>query len=436
MRRSRWVCAWSVIVLNLALHVGAGAPTGPAPGTWLPTAEPVSAQASPLVPDACTLAALVPGALAYGPPPIVHTGTRLVYFGMTASIPGSRSELVLDPQGRWVDEATGEKWGEQEIPGASGAGFTVLRVGYLDAQVAQLTSRLYVWDPLSHQSSYSMAWGLVSHAGCMADYWVHPTALASLADMDLPGVRILRMPYRLGEHAFDAIRIQTTTASGFDAYVFDLATGLMIFHGARATGAPVVTPPVGGQAGVGAGSTQLVSTWIVDVEDAPVPWQAHPVPDWVARVQRLTYAGTMTTVTAGTPFQLPIDHEVTIDARGRDWLHGRTVSRMGSIQGMPPSVQTSVDSSGPATIGGLWIAPDALAQLRPGQPIERVAAVGIETSVSDTAGGRIVISEQGPLHRVDYAYDLATGVLDAVNITQQVGITRFDYALRLTERPR
>jgi len=436
MRRSPWVFAISVIVLSLPLHVGAGAPPGPAAGPWAPVAEPLTAQADPLVPDACTLGAWVPGALAYGPPPIVRTGTRLVYFGMTASIPGERSELVLDENGRWVDPATGERWGEQEIPGASGAGFTVLRVGHVDAQVAQLTSRLYGWDPLTRQALYSMAWGLVSHAGCMADYWVHPAALASLAEVDLPGVRILRMPYRLGERVFDAVRIQTTTASGFDAYVFDLASGLLVFHGARATGAPVVTPPVGGRAGVGAGSTQLVSTWIVDVQDAPVPWQAYPAPEWVARVQRLTYAGTMTTVTSGTPFQLPIDHEVTIDARGHDWLHGRTVSRMGSIQGMPPSVQASVDSSGPATIGGLWIAPEALAQLRPGQPIERVEAVGIETVVSEAAGGRVVLSEHGPLHRIDYAYDLATGVLDAINISQQVGITRFDYALRLTERPR
>jgi hypothetical protein len=144
----------------------------------------------------------------------------------------------------------------------------------------------------------------------------------------------------------------------------------------------------------------------------------------------------MTTVTAGTPFQLPIDHEVTVDARGHGWLHGRTLSRMGSIQGMPPSVQSSVESSGTASIGGLWIAPEGLARLHPGQPIERVEAVGIETVVSEAAGGRVVISEQGPLRRIDYAYDLATGVLDGVTIAQQVGITRFVYAMQLLERPR
>jgi len=437
MRRSLLISALSVLFLELPLHVDAGAPTWPSASPWRATAEPLTSQAVTPVPDACALAAMVPGALAYGPPPIVRTGTRIVYFGMTASVPGERSQLVLDENGRWVDPATGERWGEREVPGAGGAGFTVLRVGYVDAQVAQLTSRLYGWDPLTRQSAYSMAWGLVSHAGCMADYWIHPTALASLAEVDLPGVRILRMPYRLGERVFDAIRIQTTSATAYDAYVFDLASGLMIFHGARATGAPVWTPPVGGQAGLGEGSTQLVSAWIVDVQDAPVPWQTYAAPAWVASVQRLTYAGTMTTVTAGTsPLQLPIDLEVTIDARGSDWLHARTVSRMGSIQGMPPSVQASIESSGPASIGGLWIAPDALAQLRPGQPIERVEAVGIDTTVGDTTGGRVVVVEQGPLHRIEYAYDVVTGVLDAVTVTQQVGITRFVYAMQLMERPR
>lgn len=437
MRGSLLVSALSVLVLDLPLHVSAGAPIGSAPGAWRPSADPLIAQAVTTVPDACALAAMVPGALAYGPPPIVRTGTRIVYFGMTASVPGERSQLVLDENGRWVDPTTGERWGEQEVPGAGGAGYTVLRVGYVDAQVAQLTSRLYGWDPLTRQSAYSMAWGLVSHAGCMADYWIHPTALAALAEVDLPGVRILRMPYRLGERVFDAIRIQTTSADAYDAYVFDLASGLMIFHGARATGAPVWTPPVGGQSGLGEGSTQLVSAWIVDVQEAPVPWQAYPAPAWVAGVQRLTYAGTMTSTTAGTsPFQLPIDLEVTVDARGRDWLHARTVSRMGSIQGIPPTVQASIDASGPATIGGLWIAPEALAQLRPGQPIERVEAVGTDTTVGDTTGGRVVIVEQGPLHRIDYAYDRASGVLDAVTLTQQVGIARLVYTMRLVEPPR
>lgn len=427
--------AWYVDVVNL---LGAGvagsyrltvAVEGSAPGTTgrLPAIA---------VPDGCTMLALLPDAAGYGPPPAIRAGTRLIHFGITASVPSVSHELVPDPSGDGIDPDTGQRWGAQDMPGASGAGFTVVRVGHVDAQIVQLTVHLYTWEPTTNAAMHSLAWGLVSHAGCAGDFWVHPDALRTLPEMDQGGVRILRMPYRVGERTFDAVRIQTTTTSGLTAYVYDLATGLMIFNNSRTQGSPVLTPPVGGRPGVGEGSTQYVTTWFVEVADVDVPWRDQPTPSWVAGVDTLDLRGTMTSTTMGgfvTP--LAMDQRVTIDARGPDWLHAQVATTLQSLPGMPPSQSLSTASSGPASIGGLWIAPQAMAWLQAGQVIERNAVVGTTTRVSATTGERVTITETGPLHQLDYVYDRATGLLVGVTEAQQVGTTRMVYDLGLIAPP-
>lgn len=415
----------------IVLWIVASAVPGSAIGQDLRGLAPPAA-----VPDTCAMLALLPGAAAYGPPPAIRAGTRVVHFGMAASVPAVAQELVPDEGGDWVDPATGQRWGAQDMPGASGAGFTVVRVGYVDARVAQLTVHLYTWDPATSLAMHAASWGLVTHAGCAADFWVHPDALRTLAEQDQGGVRVVRMPYRVGERTFDAVRIQTTTGSGLTAYVYDLASGLMVFHNGRAEGAPVLTPPVGGQAGIGEGSTQYTTTWFVEVADVDVPWRDQPTPEWVARVGTLDLQGTMTSTTMdGFVTPLALQQRVTIDARGPDWVHARVATVVQTLPGMPPSQSASTASSGPASIGGLWVAPQALAALQVGQVIERNPWLTTTTRVGAISGDRVTITESGPLHQLDYVYDRATGLLVAVTETQQVGTTRMVYDLRLVAAP-
>ena len=72
------------------------------------------------VPDPSIMLPVAPGGAQAPAPPVIKPGTRLTYFGMTASIPGAYGTLVQDDTGEWIDKRTGKRYREEDV-GASGA---------------------------------------------------------------------------------------------------------------------------------------------------------------------------------------------------------------------------------------------------------------------------------------------------------------------------
>jgi hypothetical protein len=388
------------------------------------------------VPDPSIMLPLVPAAKQAGAPPVIKPGTRLTYFGMSASIPGSYRQLVQDDNGQWVDKNTGQRFGEQDIPSASGAGYNVIEVGYVGNGIVQLSTKLYTLDTTSSRYIFSVSGGMVGHAGCAADYWIHPDVLKQVQEMNAQGVKILRMPYTVSDKTYKAIRFQSENSSGYNARVYDLDTGLLIYHASRAQGASVTTPPLTnpGTTGVGQGSTQLVSGWIAEIKDIDVPWKDAPPPQWVSRIRQISYSGRQTTVVAaaGSRLDRPMSVTLTPKARGLGWMRYTNNGVIRSIQGMPPEQAQQEGASGSASIGGLWIPPKALAKLRTHQVIERHKLLGTTILVSNAGSGIVTISETGPLHRLDWTYETITGMLSGVTLTQQMGMAQITHNLRLS----
>ena len=388
------------------------------------------------VPDPSIMLPLVPAARQAAAPPVIKPGTRLTYFGMTASIPGSYKQLVQDDNGHWVDKNTGRRYSEHDIPSASGAGYNVLQVGYVGDGIAQLATKLYTLDTSSNRYIFSVSGGLVGHAGCTADYWIHPNVLGQIQEMNTQGVKILRMPYTVSGKTYKAIRFQTEDATGYNARVYDLETGLLIYHGSRVQGAPVTTPPIGGSgaAGVGQGSTQLVTGWLAEIKDIAVPWKDAPPPQWVGRIRQISFSGMQTTVVpaAGSRLDRPMSVTFIPKARGLNWIRYTNHGTIQSIQGMPPEQAQQEGASGNASIGGIWIPIQALRNLRTQQVIERHDLVGTTTLVSNAGGGYVTLTETGPLHRLDWTYETTTGMLSGVNLTQQIGLAQITHTLRLS----
>jgi len=326
------------------------------------------------VPDPSTMLPLVPAAAQAGAPPCIKPGTRLTYFGMSASVPGAYKELVQDENGNWVDKNTGQRYGEQDIPSSSGAGYNVVEVGYVGDGVVQLSTKLYTLDTSTNRCMFSVAGGMVGHAGCAADYWIHPDVLKQVQEVNAQGVRILRMPYTVRGRQYNAIRFQNENASGYNAYVYDLDTGLLIYHGSRTQGKAVLTPGVGGMAGVGQGSTQLTSGWIMEIKDIDVPWKNAAPPPWIGQFAQLSYTGAQTTMmpSIGSRLDRPMTVTFTPKARGPNWVRFTNHFVIQSIQGMPPEQAQQEGACGGATVGGFWISPEGLANLRPQQVIELV----------------------------------------------------------------
>lgn len=391
------------------------------------------------VPDPSTMLPLVPAAAERGVPPCIKPGTHLTYYGMSASIPGAYNELVQDENGNWVDKNTGQHYGQHNIPGAGGAGYNVVQVGAIADGVVQVSSKLYTLDSTTQRCFYSMGSGVVTHAGCAADFWIHPEVLKQVQEVNADGVRILRMPYTVGGKPYNAIRFQNENASGYNAYVYDLETGLMIFHGSRTLGKSVVTAPAGGfgTPAIGRGSTMLVTGWIVEVKDIDVPWKNAPTPDWVGRFAQLTYTGTQTTTmpAVGSRLDRPMTIMISPKARGANWVRFGTAGVIQSIMGMPPEQVQADSASGAATIGGMWISPRGMADLRPQQVLDRNDVVATTTVVSNVGPGFVTITESGPMHRIDYTYDRRTGVMSALMLAQQIGMATTTRNLQLTNTP-
>ncbi len=390
------------------------------------------------VPDPSIMLPLVPTAAQAGAPPCIKPGTRLTYFGMTASIPGEYKQLVQDENGQWVDKNTGKRYSEQDIPSSASAAYNIVQVGYVGGGIAQLSTKLYTLDTSTNKCMFAVSGGLVGHAGCAADYWIHPDVLGQVQEVNTQGVRILRMPYTVGGKIYKAIRFQSEDTAGYNARVYDLETGLLIYYGSRAQGASVYTPPIGGTgtAGVGQGSTQLVSGWIVEVKDIDVPWKDAATPQWIGRFRQLSYTGVQTSVVAaaGTRLDRTMTATLTPKARGLGWVRFTNHFVIESFQGMPPEQALQEGACGSATIGGLWISPEALTNLRPRQVIESNELVGTTITVGETGQDYVTLSETGPLHRIDCTYDVRTGMLSAMTLTQQIGLARITHSIRLANQ--
>lgn len=388
------------------------------------------------VPDPSIMLPLVPAAAQTDAPPCIKAGTRLTYFGMTASIPGEYKKLVQDDNGRWVDKNTGKRYDEEDVPGSGSAAFNIVQVGHVGDGVAQLSTKLYILDTGTKKCTFAVGGGLVGHAGCAADYWIHPDVLRQVREVNEQGVRILRMPYTVAGKLYKAIRFQSEDAAGYNARVYDLETGLLIFYGSRVQGQPIYTPPTGGtgRAGVGQGSTQVVTGWIVEVKDIDVPWKAAAAPEWINQFRQLSYKGVQTSVVAaaGSRLDRAMTATLTPKARGRGWLRFTNHFVIESLPGMPPEEALQEGACGSAAVGGLWISPDALANLRPQQLIESNEPVGTTVAVSQVGQGFVTLSEVGPLHRIDCTYNTRTGMLSAMTLTQQIGLAQITHSIQLT----
>ena len=72
-----------------------------------------------------------------------------------------------------------------------------------------------------------------------------------------------------------------------------------------------------------------------------------------------------------------------------------------------------------------------LASLRPRQVIESNDLVGTTVAVSEVGLGSVMLSEVGPLHRIDCTYDARTGMLSAMTLVQQIGLAQITHSIQL-----
>ncbi|HLJ54484.1 MAG TPA: hypothetical protein VKT77_05545 [Chthonomonadaceae bacterium] len=399
------VMGWLTVVAAVALSAAA---------TRAQTAPPVDAGAGPL-------ALLLPKVASAPAPAWVKPGLRLSYYGASATVAGAGKQWTLDPEGNFVSP-DGRHWSGADKIGGAGQGIThydVIAAGQDKVSLATSTYLLIPGQPASLSTT-----GVASGPpGAMGDLWVNPEALKRLANRKTGALFIYRAPYKIGAEAKPSVWIHTTTNSGYTAYVYEEATGLMIHYSAATTGPP--SPVYGRTEGSNTPNTFLVTTTLVAKRTLDLPWASDPAPSWVAGLHTLDYSGTLTTYVPGAPgLSLPASTRMTVAARGSSWVRFRKSSSFGGGRGLPPQTSQSEAISGGHTVG-VWISPDALARLKPGQQIDRDAPTGIVTSVgrpASTPQGKplTVITMANSGEQTDLGYDRETGMLVYISFTQRV----------------
>ena len=365
------------------------------------------------------LLALFPAARRAPAPPWLKAGTRLTYYGASAAVPAGAYSWVRQKKGRgrWVDQ-NGNSWERADAQGASGHGYNQFNVVALDQTTVVLESRVYGFlnytGPLKLVNT-TTALGL---PGAGNDLWVHPAVLQQAAERREPEATIVRMPFEVDGKTYKALRIQTRTANGDVAQVYDLATGILLHSRSQSSVKGRFLPKDAKPGEVQtAGRACVDYCYLKGVRQLRVPWAQGAVPPWLAQVRRLHYRGAVIYLATGLRYDSQLMLQIT--RRGADWVEYTQTSQFGSGPTAARAVFRRV--SGRAQFGGMWVPPDGLAALRLGQVLDRdpLAKVTVSvTHVGPTPQGRaaVRITEAGPVHQIHCLYDRATGQMIGMGV--------------------
>lgn len=366
------------------------------------------------------LTEVLPGLRTAPVPPAITEGRRLSYLVEVATVPSAYYD-------EWVDNAgTTNRY---DIPSPSGRGYTQVDVVGLTPQYAAL--RVQPWLFHNFTGPLVPLFGADEALVCPAgggDWYAHPEVLATVGSVQQPGLVILRLPLRVGGRWYDALRIQSGNATATQVLCYDLTTGYLLYKAGAVTGEQGVTVS---QASF-VGSRQLA-----------LPWLGGVLPSWVGAGIRLRYEGTHTAVAPGPfPFSLPLSAELAITASAPDWFLYEQTTTLGSLPGMPPTVERKTLVSGIPGIAPLCLPLPFPAELRQGKVLDQDEITGGTLTVqyagvlNNGRQGLAMRLSAGDAAWAETVYDAATGV--ALALQTYSGASPLYYTatdLHLTELP-
>lgn len=374
-------------------------------------------------------------------PDWIKPGTRLTFFSASASVAGTRGVgVVPDPNGSIVD-SKGNRYradpGASVGGGAGGAGYTLVDVVAVEPGAVVLETRSYLLTqgmsgPLSMIGEYGLA---VHPSGC--DYFLHPSLLKQIKLVDPgtnnEGVSIMRSTEEFNGQRFNALRF-TIESKGRGSTVYDLSSGVMLsYHGSAAaastgqifTGSHIVT---------GGGGNTYVMNRFVSSRDMNLPWTSQQMPDWVRSKKHALYTGSVTT--KGPPnlgiadVALAMSVDVKTTYVGRTWSAHEMRIQQQSAGDLPIDPIVVVRATGPGSLGGMWMDPRALQQLRAGQVLDQDSTLASSTAVEYVGNGQdgkavVVITTTMPTSKGSMVYDATAGRLLAVMMTETISENGF-----------
>ncbi len=372
-------------------------------------------------------------------PSWVRQGLRLTYYAAYAAT-GGGDIYVEDENGNWVQAGSGRRFRQEEISTSSGQGFTEVNLVLLDRATAVLDIRSFGLPVPNAPPRLAAYGGAVAFPGAGGDFWLNPRVLQSAVGLRGQGLRVLKMPYVIRGRQYRAIRFQSVTGSGSNSWVYDEDTGVLLHSSSSSSRAVQGPRPLGERLPPTSGLLSMST--LLNTRVVTLPWMSSPAPEWVARTGLLRYAGNVTVGIPGVGAgPVPIALTYARRAGGTTWARYVVTQVTGNVPGVPPDTQQFERALGPATIGGLWIAPAALRQLQRGQALDRDPATGMGISVGQVGpiagvGDVVTVLEANGTVQLTYVYDRSSGMLVFINSREisPVNGTQIAVQLQLVQR--
>ncbi len=384
---------------------------------------------------AASLTLLVAGRAQSVPP--LQAGMRVTFYSSSASVRGSTQQAVFKPncdptkEDCWVDP-NGRSIGLQDVPTASGQGYTQLDVLYLDQQVCVLRITSYTLDPGSGAVATAASGGTVSTEGNCEDYWFSQARLQQLPTQSSAGLRVLRGPYTIGSFSFDSVSIGVFGGGSASHSSYEAASGLLIVASTRSQGAPVATI-TGNTVTQGAGNTQLTYTQWLHSRPLAASGLLERLPAHVQNTTSLVYSCAQVTSLPGSgAIQIPCHYELSIGARNELWARATGTLRLSDGITSIPTVIESEHVIAASGQGGYLASPTWLASLQPGMQLDDDPVTGVVAFVESVNDAVVVIVERSNSEQKRFAYDRRTGWLRQVSLEQSSGLGAFGQYYELT----
>jgi hypothetical protein len=322
-------------------------------------------------------------------PPMLKEGLRATYNVMASTSETERSENI--------------EWGT----GKPGYGLSQVDVVALEGGKAATYTLPYAPD-LQGAMRQMTGFGSVVPAGC-GDFWCSPAVLNGIAEQASDEFTVQRITYSLGGKDYQAIRFDIRKDTFEMALVYDLDTGIMLYHTIDYTSYTTDQEKqmIGSSASHGMYELR-------NLRQVNIPWTEGEVPSWLVPGGALYYQGQMVIQVQGaSPTASPMSVQVSVLGAQKRYAEVRIDTyTQDTMPAMPAPYINTV--SGVAQLLGNWI-PPAATVLAQGE-IDSDPDTGMVISVLQSDDNGVVFQKSNQVDfRGLYAYDPSGRLVEMYN---------------------